>query len=573
VGTLGVVSYVMKFISGWLIWVFSVSIASLLRYDGSIPTHKYFQIFLLGIIGGSIWTLCNIFLKFEFFKNEKVNLDEVIILGIINTLTLVALFIMRIVLEVPLLPRSISIISGLVALLTQFTFRVIITRRLNNLIFKNSKGDNTIIYGAGIVGRQLAEQIILKSDLYKPVGFLDDNSAKYHSKVIGLKVFGSIDILESVARDYKVKHLIVAISQIETKKLAILEEKCRNIGLNLKIVPNPFKILMKNVLLSDLTSISEEDLLGRRPKTPDETEILKFIKGKKILITGAGGSIGSEIAMQVKRFAPSDLYLLDRDESSLLSLELQLFGSGLFSESGIILADLRDSSRIKDILINLKPDIVFHAAALKHLSLLETFPEEAFKTNCLGTKNLLDACLSSQVKYFVNISTDKAADPISNLGKSKLITERLVANIDSVEKKYISVRFGNVIGSKGSFLVTFRHQIDQGDAVTVTHPHVSRYFMTISEAVHLVLQSVIVGKCGETLILDMGEPVSIAKIAERMIKISGKSIPIKYTGLRRGEKLNEKLIGSGESTYRGAHEDIMHTRVAPLNMENLEKFY
>jgi dTDP-glucose 4,6-dehydratase len=246
-------------------------------------------------------------------------------------------------------------------------------------------------------------------------------------------------------------------------------------------------------------------------------------------------------------------------------LQLDLVGDGLLANQNIILADIRDSERLSEIINKLSPDIIFHAAALKHLAILEKYPDEAFKTNVTGTKNLIDAALKNGVKYFVNISTDKAADPISQLGKTKLLTERMISKINDSDKKYISVRFGNVIGSNGSFLNTFRHQIKLGGPIKVTHPDVTRYFMTVSEAVHLVLQSILIGECGETLILDMGDPVSIDSVAKHMINISGKNIQIEYTGLRKGEKLHEALISANELTYRGNHKDIIHTRVNPVS--------
>ncbi len=256
--------------------------------------------------------------------------------------------------------------------------------------------------------------------------------------------------------------------------------------------------------------------------------------------------------------------MLDRNENALLDLCLSINNDGLFTNNNIVLCDIRDFDAVSKLISDLKPDIVFHAAALKHLVLLENFPAEAHKTNVLSTKNLINCCLKNNVKYFINISTDKAADPISQLGKSKYLCERIIAGIDVFDKTYISVRFGNVVGSNGSFLNTFRRQIINGGPLTVTHQEVTRYFMTIEEAVYLVLKSVLVGKCGETLILDMGDPVRINDIARKMIADSGKEIEIKYTGLRAGEKLNEILVGENETVYYGENRNIRHTKVPAL---------
>ena len=551
------------------IWIVSALIATSLRFDGSIPNEKYIEIIKLGLLGSVFFVLISKLFYLNNNKDERINIEGVLILSTSVALVTFLLTLIRIIYGFPILPRSVPIITGLIALLVKFSIRVIFDQRKYTALFTRSRGENTVIYGAGITGRQLAEQMLLKSDLYKPIGFLDDNVKKQNQRVLGRRVYGGLDQLEKISKTYKLKNLVVAISQIDSVALSDLEERCRNLKISLKIIPNPFKIILKNLVVEDISNISEEDLLGRRPSKPDELEISKFIQGKKILITGAGGSIGSEIARQVNRFAPSSVYLLDRDETALLKLELDLFGNGLFNDPGFILADIRDQSTIKTIISDLRPDIVFHSAALKHLALLEKFPEESYKTNVLGTKNLVEACLKSGVKYFVNISTDKAADPISYLGKSKLLTERLIASVTDINCKYISVRFGNVIGSNGSFLSTFRQQIESGNAITITHPQITRYFMTIGEAVHLVLQSLIVGECGETLILEMGAPVSINQVATRMINISGKDIPIRYIGLRSGEKLNEQLVGSAEKVSKGPHKDIMHTRVEPLKEGDL----
>ena len=266
------------------------------------------------------------------------------------------------------------------------------------------------------------------------------------------------------------------------------------------------------------------------------------------------------------------MHLLDRDENGLLELELKLSGNGLLNTPGLLLADIRDKNVLSKILYDIKPDIVFHAAALKHLTMLENFPEEAYKTNVVGTYNLIQSSLANDVKFFVNISTDKAADPISELGKSKLITERLISGVNKVGVKYISVRFGNVIGSKGSFLNTFRFLIKEGQTIKITHPEVSRYFMMVSEAVHLVLKSIVVGNNGETLILEMGNPIRITDVAQRMINSSGKSIKINFVGLRKGEKLHEVLIGENERIEQRVNKDITQIRVPPISEAEISKY-
>jgi len=547
-----------------LFWLLAVTIATLLRYDGNFPSEKLDRVLLLGVIGGSLNALVNQIFAKNFANYRVASLEEVFALTVSTCFVTIILTVNLLVFSFPLLPRSVPLVAGLLALLIQFLSRLVISRKTYKTLFSNSAGSNTLIYGAGITGRQVVEQMLLKSEEFRPVGFLDDDESKKNLKIFGRKIFGGIELLEQIVAEYELKILIIAFSGIEVAQLFDIEKRCRNLSVTLKIIPNPFEIMSRNLQLGDIATVSEEDLLGRRPIKPDESKIATFLLNKKILITGAGGSIGSEIARQVDRFNPDGLFLLDRDENALLSLQLSLMGDGLLANPNLILADVRDDFRIFEVLDELRPDVVFHAAALKHLAILERFPQEAFKTNVLGTQNLIDSALKSNVKYFVNISTDKAADPISELGKTKLLTEQQISAVSELGKKYISVRFGNVIGSNGSFLNTFRYQIKSGGPVKVTHPEITRYFMTVSEAVHLVLQSVLIGENGETLILDMGNPVSIDAVAKRMIGASGKNIEIEYTGLRKGEKLHERLVGVNEKIYRGKHKDIMHTKVEPI---------
>ena len=294
---------------------------------------------------------------------------------------------------------------------------------------------------------------------------------------------------------------------------------------------------------------------------------------KRILVTGAGGSIGSELVRQIHRYRPAALYLLDRDESALHAVQLSLDGTGHLMSNSLILADIRDADRVNKIISETQPQIVFHAAALKHLPLLERHPEEAFKTNVRGTANMLQAALNNGVTKFVNISTDKAADPSSILGKSKLLTEQLAAGIpEDSARTFVSVRFGNVLGSRGSVIDTFRFQIEKGGPVTVTDESVTRFFMTIREAVHLVLQAAVIGNHGDTLILDMGQPIKISELARHMITRSGRTLEIEYTGLRPGEKMNEVLTAKGEYALPTSHELIMRTQVLPLELPG-PKFY
>jgi FlaA1/EpsC-like NDP-sugar epimerase len=300
-------------------------------------------------------------------------------------------------------------------------------------------------------------------------------------------------------------------------------------------------------------------------RDPVETKIdSSYITGKRILVTGAGGSIGSELCRQLYRLNPGTLVMLDRDESALHEVQLSIYGRALLDDPSVVLADIRDDTWIRYVFLDHKPEIVFHAAALKHQPLLERYPAEAVKTNILGTMAVLHAAETSGVGILVNISTDKAADPSCVLGSSKRVTERLTASY--APHRFLSVRFGNVLGSRGSVLTTFAAQIAAGGPVTVTHPHMTRYFMTVQEAVRLVIGAGAIGDPGQVLVLDMGDPVRIVDLVRRMAQWD---VPIVYTGIRPGESLTEKPLGVREFGVRHVHPEIIHVDVPPLGFEKI----
>jgi FlaA1/EpsC-like NDP-sugar epimerase len=315
-----------------------------------------------------------------------------------------------------------------------------------------------------------------------------------------------------------------------------------------------------------LGDVRVDDLLGRRQIETDLDLIAGYLTGKRVLVTGAGGSIGSELCRQLDRLAPAELMMLDRDESALHAVQLSLRGQGLLDDPELILADLRDAETIRAVFAERRPQVVFHAAALKHLPLLERHPGEAVKSNIWGTQTLLCAAAANGVETFVNISTDKAANPASVLGYSKRITERLTAHAGMTsDGTFLNVRFGNVLGSRGSVLTAFSAQIAAGGPITVTHPEVTRYFMTVQEAVQLVIHAAAIGRDGEALVLEMGEPVRITDVARQLAAQSSASVDIVYTGLRPGEKLHEELFGDGELDVRPLHPLISHVDVPALD--------
>lgn len=551
-----------------LLWMFSSFIASFIIFDGLIPQDQYPQILLLGILGSIIFFLCNI--VFAVYKTQlmKASFEETLRIGLSVFIATLVLFLIRSLGDFPIVSGLTPILCGLVSLILQLMLRIVLSGRLNKKILSQRNLTKTLVYGSGITGQQIVDQMLYRLNSYEPIGFLDDDKNKSNFVFRGRKVLGTIEDIDQIVRSHKPEILVVAIANISSSTLIKLEQKCKMLKISIRVIPNALEIMKKNLKLSDMSELSVEDILGRPQIKYDADDLISFLKNKKILITGAGGSIGSEIARQINSMNITELHLLDRNENALLDLCLSLNNDGLFAKNNIILSDIRDSENIARIIQELKPDVVFHAAALKHLVLLEKFPEEAQKTNVLATENLINCCLKNEVTYFINISTDKAADPISELGKSKYLCERIISSVNLSDKKYISVRFGNVVGSNGSFINTFRQQIRNGGPVTVTHQDATRYFMTIEEAVYLVLKSVLVGKCGETLILDMGDPVKINDVAKKMIADSGQEIEIIYTGLRHGEKLNEILVGNNEKVHYGENGNIRHTKV-PAYIEKL----
>ncbi|MDR2381493.1 MAG: polysaccharide biosynthesis protein [Bifidobacteriaceae bacterium] len=444
-------------------------------------------------------------------------------------------------------------------------------RAYRELIRRRGGGGETptLIYGAGELGHQIARQIVTSQDSpYSIVGFLDDNESKRLRRVEGHRVLGTGEDLVRVAREQGAAALVVAMAGASPALLREVRERCRQIGLAFAAVPPLHEMIGGRIRLDQLRDLDLSDLLGRRPVSTDLAAIAGYINGRRVLITGAGGSIGAELARQVHRLAPARVALLDRDESALHAVALSISGSGLLHTDETVLCDIRDYDALVGVFRAEQPDVVFHAAALKHLPVLERFPAEGFKTNVVGTANVLACAAEAGVTHFVNISTDKAADPSSVLGRTKRVAERMTAHFATqLDAPYVSVRFGNVLGSRGSVLDTFRAQIANGGPLTITHPDVTRYFMTIPEACELVLQAGAGGFSGDVLVLDMGDPVRIVDLATHLIAESGHDLAIKFTGLRPGEKLHEALFSSAEVGQPSHHPLIKRVQVPPLAPE------
>lgn len=463
-------------------------------------------------------------------------------------------------------PRSVPVLAAAVALTTMLATRFVVRAWRAHRRSLRETDHRVIIFGAGVAGRRLVRNLIADDSSYVPVALVDDDRSKRKLRIEGVPVKGDRHAIERVAKRHNATHLVVAIPTADAELMRWARETAAHVGLELKVLPTIDKILGHNPHASDLRDINLEDLLGRRPVSLDQEAIADQITGKVVLVTGAGGSIGSELCRQIAQFEPARLIMLERDESAMHATQLSLTGRGLLEGDDLFLADIRDLSALRRLFRDARPDIVFHAAALKHLTLLEKHPHEAWKTNVVGTLNVLTAAAESGVGTFVNISTDKAAAPTSVLGYSKRIAERLTAYFATREPgRYVSVRFGNVLGSRGSVIPAFMEQIRRGGPVTVTHPDVERYFMLIPEACQLVLQASAMGRDGQVMVLDMGKPVRIADVAQTLIDMSGRTdVGIVYTGLRPGEKLSEALFTSAEVQHQTEHPLVRAVAVPAL---------
>jgi FlaA1/EpsC-like NDP-sugar epimerase len=467
-----------------------------------------------------------------------------------------------------LVPRSVPLSAGAVALVLQGAARY--GWRSSDHRRRRPAGEDvvpTLVFGAGEGGAQvIAAMLRNPASPYVPVGLLDDDPAKRHLSIMGVPVVGGRDRMRDAAAKLNAQALLIAIPSADAALVSELSQLAAGCDLPVKVLPSVSELLGSEVGVGDIRDVTAADLLGRHEITTDLEGIAEYLTGKRVLVTGAGGSIGSELCRQIDRFAPASLTMVDRDDCALHATQLRLDGRGLLDTPDLVLLDIRDREELDRLLAERRPQVIFHAAALKHLALVERYPAEAVKTNVWATLDLLESAVAHGVERFVNISTDKAADPCSVLGYSKRITERLTAYMSGASDTVcVSVRFGNVLWSRGSVLTTFRDQIDRGGPVTVTDRDVTRYFMTVEEAVQLVIQAAIVGQPGEVLVLDMGDPVKIAEVARLLAARSERPIKVKYTGLRPGEKLEEAVLGTGEVDSRPSHPLISQVTVPSLS--------
>jgi FlaA1/EpsC-like NDP-sugar epimerase len=545
------------------LWVISIPLGVWLRYDyrvAELGSDLLLPISVAVALQGLFGLLTGLYRRLWRYGS----FDEVRIVAL--TAALVGLVLTVVLWQWRGIPRSVPVLATGLSLLGQISARSI--WRLRNERLRRPNGGHLqrlVVVGAGEGADQVLRTLRASSDSsYEPVALLDDDPAKRNLRLSGVRVDGTVDDLPAVAARHHADGVLIAVPSADSSFIRRVQAMAADNKLKTFVLPSVDQLL-GGVGAGDIRPVNETDLLGRHPADIDPEAVAHYIAGKRVLVTGAGGSIGSELCRQLARFEPAKLFMLDRDESGLHATQLSIEGRAMLDDDGLVLADIRDADRIDEVFTRCKPEVVFHAAALKHLPLLEMHPDEGWKTNVCGTLNMLNAARAHGTTRFVNVSTDKAASPTSVLGWTKRITERLTANAsEQGPTECVSVRFGNVLGSNGSVLRAFEAQAAQGLPITVTHPDITRYFMTITEASRLVIYAGAIGDPGEVLILDMGEPVKILDVAERFAAQHDPPLEIVFTGLRPNEKLHEDLIAADEFGEQRVHKLITHVTAPGL---------
>ena len=554
-------------------WVVAYLAFAWLRLEGNASSVPWLEVTAVGIGTAVIYLVAGSFLRLHQGRAYTASLEEMVLLGAVAMGSGFLVFVVNLVTQ--WVPRSVPAGATLATLVmaawARATWRRLREREDEGGQFEGAT--RVIVVGAGEAGRELLGSMLRDPErTWRPVGLLDDDPHKRHRRLRHVQVIGTTDQLIEKVQATRAEAVIIAIPSASKQVIARLRLAAIEANVQVKVLPATTQLLTDKVGIRDLRDINLSDVLGRNQLDTDVKAIAGCLTGKRVLVTGAGGSIGAELCRQIMHFEPAELLMLDRDESALHAVQLSISGRALLDSKDVILCDIRDAHAVNTVFATHRPQVVFHAAALKHLPMLEQYPAEAVKTNVIGTRIVLDAADLVGVDRFVNISTDKAANPSSVLGYSKRIAERLTATraVGSTGT-FLSVRFGNVLGSRGSVLESFAQQIAAGGPLTVTDPEVTRYFMTIEEACQLVIQAAAIGSPGEALVLEMGEPVLIADVARQLIQQSGAPVQIEYTGLRQGEKLHEELFGTQEPRHiRPEHPLISHVPVPMVAESDLD---
>ena len=558
-------------------------VALILRMDGEIELSRF---------GPSLLVITAVFaaIKLIFFFRARfytrywryASIDELAQIVFAGMLALLIQFLLCLWVLYPLgwiardFPRSVAVLDGLLVLMAVggVRYSVPLAARLRAQQSETTPAQKVVIAGAGAAGVAIVREMQTNQRLgLRPVAFVDDDPDKQGARIRGVPVLGRCADLPRVTQETHARHVIIAMPTASGKVIRAVVHICEEAGIQPKTVPSMGELLDGTVSVKQLRDVKIEDLLRREPVQTDVTALGALLHGRRVLITGAGGSIGSELCRQVLELGPGTLILLGHGENSIFQIHNELLrlrdrnrggeppANGAEPLLQPVIADIRDARRIRAVFAEYRPEVVFHSAAHKHVPLMEMNPVEAITNNVLGTRNLLEAAEASGVGHFVMISTDKAVNPVGVMGASKRVAELLVH--DAAERSgrvFVAVRFGNVLGSRGSVVHTFEQQIAAGGPVTVTHPDMHRYFMTIPEAVQLVLQAAVLGRGGEVFMLDMGEPVRIVDLARDLIELSGvevgRDIDIAFTGMRPGEKLFEEMFLHHEAYERTRHEKV-----------------
>jgi len=555
------------------IWFFAIYGATWLRFDFKDTPVIVGSTLVFATAAGLGHLLVGAVIGPYAIGHRRGSFEETTELSRTVLVTTIGLGVWALTARPQMVPRSVPMVAGALALVAMFAVRFLIRSWRSRHYESVASARRVVVFGAGDAGRRLIRSMTDGTGSgFFPVALLDDDRTKQRLRIDGVRVRGTRRHIEEVARKLDATALVLALPLADAEVIRELSDLAAAAGLDVLVLPPLRDIIGGQPTSHDLRDVNLEDLLGRRRITMDSTLVAEQLEGRSVLVTGAGGSIGSELARQIARFGPEKLYLLDRDESGLQATQLSLTGQGLLQGEEVILADIRDLDSMRQVFRDTLPDLVFHAAALKHLPLLESFPLEAWKTNVIGTLNVLVASAEVGVGTVVNISTDKAADPTCVLGYSKRVAERLIADFAETQPgRYVSVRFGNVLGSRGSVVHAFTAQIDSGGPITVTHPDVERFFMLIPEACQLVLEAAAIGTDGEVMVLEMGSQVKIVDVATSLIGLSGlKNIDIVYTGLRPGEKISEDLFSSNEDRRATSNPLVTSVDVPTLSVDEVQ---
>ena len=551
-------------------------LAIMIRFEGRIPDKEFaaFHDSLPWMVSLSliIFYLYGMYHRIWHYARMR---DLLALVGAV-TLSQALIFIITIMAELHI-PRSIPIITWLLTMGMVGFSRLLFKIDLD--MITKSKGDkqNLLIVGAGDAGAMLVRELEQNDTANtRIVGFIDDDEKKRHGRLAGFPILGNVEELTEVVKAKAVDKIVIAIPSADGDTIRHIDNQCRNTGAKVCIMPGIYSMINGKMDMGEMRDISLEDLLRRDPIHLDFDQITSYISGKTVLITGAGGSIGSEISRQISRVGAREIILLGRGENSIYEIQQELTRKFPEQSYRAVIANITDRERMERIFAAYKPQVVFHAAAHKHVPLMEIQPDEAIRNNVFGTKNVAELADKYGAETFVLISTDKAVNPTSVMGATKRTAELVLQKINQGSKtRFVTVRFGNVLGSRGSVVPLFEREIAAGGPVTVTHKEMTRFFMTIPEAVQLVLQAGSQAEGGEVFLFDMGKPVKIKDMAEDLIRlhglVPGEDIKIVYTGLRPGEKLYEELLTSEEGTTSTKHKKIFKAMINPLDEDDLDK--